>query len=147
MALSAEQELIRDTVRSFVEREVEPAVDEADANQEFPEAVWDGLAELDLTGLTVPEEYGGFDADPLTASLVYEELAAGHLSLATALSVHSLATSCIREFGTEHHLETWLPEMAEGRPVGAFALSEAEAGSNPAEMSTERGSTRTPTST
>ncbi|OVE85426.1 acyl-CoA dehydrogenase family protein [Natronolimnobius baerhuensis] len=137
MALSAEQELIRDTVRSFVEREVEPAVDEADANQEFPEAVWDGLAELDLTGLTVPEEYGGFDADPLTASLVYEELAAGHLSLATALSVHSLATSCIREFGTEHHLETWLPEMAEGRPVGAFALSEAEAGSNPAEMSTE----------
>ncbi|NGM67953.1 acyl-CoA dehydrogenase [Natronolimnobius sp. AArcel1] len=137
MALSAEQELIRDTVRSFVEREVEPAVEEADANQEFPESVWDSLADLDLTGLTVPEEYGGFDADQLTASIVYEELAAGHLSLATALSVHSLATSCLREFGTQAHIEDWLPEMAEGRPVGAFALSEAEAGSNPAEMSTE----------
>lgn len=109
MALSAEQELIRDTVRSFVEREVEPAVEEADANQEFPESVWDSLADLDLTGLTVPEEYGGFDADQLTASIVYEELAAGHLSLATALSVHSLATSCLREFGTQAHIEDWLP--------------------------------------
>jgi len=99
--------------------------------------VWDGLAELDLTGLTVPEEYGGFDADETTYAVVNEELAYGHLAVATALSVHCLATSCIAEFGSEAQRERWLPEMAaEGRPVGMFCLSEPHAGSNPAEMST-----------
>ncbi|WP_049922555.1 acyl-CoA dehydrogenase family protein [Halopiger djelfimassiliensis] len=137
MELSDEQELIAETVRDFVEREVRPAVDDADANQEFPEAVWDGLAELGLTGLTVPETYGGFEADQLTYSIANEELAYGHLSLATALSVHCLATSCINEFGSESIKSEWLPEMVDGRPVGAFALSEENAGSNPAEMTTE----------
>jgi acyl-CoA dehydrogenase len=137
MELTDEQRMIRDTVREFVEAEVGDAVGEHDADQTFPEDVWDGLAELDLTGLTVPEEYGGFDVDELTYSLVNEELASGHLAVATALSVHCLATSCIRQFGSEEHRERWLPEMVDGRPVGAFALSEPDAGSNPAEMSTE----------
>lgn len=137
MDLSAEQELVQESIREFVAEEVSSVVDEADENQTFPEEVWDGLAELGLTGLTIPEEYGGFDADQLTYSLANEEVAYGDLSLATALSVHCMAASCIREFGSETHREEWLPEMAEGRPVGAFALSEPEAGSNPAEMSTE----------
>ncbi|MFB6165876.1 MAG: acyl-CoA dehydrogenase family protein [Haloarculaceae archaeon] len=137
MELTSEQELIRETVGEFIDEEVRPAVDEADAAQEFPEDVWDGLADLDLTGLTVPEEYGGFDADGLTQSIVYEELAAGHLAVATALSVHALATACIRAFGSDEQRAAWLPEMATGRPVGAFALSEPEAGSNPAQMTTQ----------
>ncbi len=137
MDLSNEQQLIQETIRDFVEAEVRPVVDEADENQEFPEEVWDALADLDLTGLTVPEEYGGFGADEVTKSVVNEELAYGHLSLATALSVHALATSCIDEFASEEQKEAWLPEMATGRPVGAFALSEPDAGSNPAEMTTE----------
>jgi len=70
-------------------------------------------------------------------AVVNEELAYGHLAVATALSVHCLATSCIAEFGSEAQRERWLPEMAaEGRPVGMFCLSEPHAGSNPAEMST-----------
>src|SRR6056297_705105 len=137
MELTAEQQLIQDTVRDFVDTEVVETVDEHDEAQTFPEDVWDGLAELDLTGLTVPEEYGGFDADEVTYSIVNEELARGHLAVATALSVHCLATSCIRQFGTEEHKDEWLPEMVDGRPVGAFALSEPHAGSNPAEMTTE----------
>jgi acyl-CoA dehydrogenase len=137
MELTEEQRLIRDTIREFVAEEVVEHVDEADEHQEFPEDVWDELAELGFAGLTVPEEYGGFDADEVTDSIINEELAYGHLSLATALSVHCLATSCIRQFGDESHREEWLPEMNEGRPVGAFALSEPDAGSNPAEMSTE----------
>jgi alkylation response protein AidB-like acyl-CoA dehydrogenase len=137
MELTSEQEMIEETVRQFVDREVADTVDEADESQEFPEAVWDGLAELDLTGLTAPERYGGFDADQITYSIVNEELARGHLAVATALSVHGLATSCIREFGTETQQDEWLPEMVDGRPVGAFALSEEQAGSNPAEMTTE----------
>jgi alkylation response protein AidB-like acyl-CoA dehydrogenase len=135
-ALSEETQAIREVVREFAEEEIRPGAQEADANEEFPEDVWDGLAEIDLTGLTVPTEYGGFDADRMTYAVVNEEVAYGQLAVATALSVHCLATSCIAEFGTEAQREEWLPAMADGRPVGAFCLSEPDAGSNPAEMST-----------
>jgi alkylation response protein AidB-like acyl-CoA dehydrogenase len=137
MELTSEQQMVRDTVREFVTEEVAPVASEAEKDGEFPEAVWDELSELDLTSMTVPAEYGGFDADMLTYSVVNEELARGHLALATALSVHCLATSCISQFGSEEQKEEWLPEMRDGRPVGAFALSEPQAGSNPAEMTTE----------
>ena len=135
-ALSEEQRAIRDLVREFAVEEIRPTARESDAAESFPEAVWDGLAELDLTGLTTPEQYGGFDADRLTYSVVNEEVAYGQLAVATALSVHCLATSCIAEFGGERLKERYLPDMAAGRPVGMFALSEPGAGSNPAEMTT-----------
>jgi alkylation response protein AidB-like acyl-CoA dehydrogenase len=136
MDLTDEQRAIRDVVREFAREEIRPVARETDAEQSFPEDVWDGLAELDLTGLTVPESYGGYDADKVTYSVVNESVAYGSLAVATALSVHCLATSCIAEFGTEAQRDRWLPEMVDGRPVGAFALSEPDAGSNPAEMST-----------
>ena len=137
MNLTAEQRAIRDTVREFAREEIRPEAERADREETFPEEVWDGLAGLDMTGLTIPEAYGGFDADSLTYSLVNEELAGGMLAVATALSVHCLATSCIAEFGGADQRERWLPAMVDGRPVGAFALSEPHAGSNPAAMSTE----------
>ncbi|MCT9097121.1 acyl-CoA dehydrogenase family protein [Haloarchaeobius sp. HME9146] len=136
MELTTEQAAVRDVVREFAEEELRPVAAECDAEQTFPEDVWDQLADLDLTGLTVPEEYGGYDADPMTYAIINEEMAYGMLSVATALSVHGLATSCIAEFGDDDLKEAWLPEMAQGRPIGAFALSEPDAGSNPAEMST-----------
>ncbi|PSP50371.1 acyl-CoA dehydrogenase [Halobacteriales archaeon QH_3_68_24] len=136
MALSATQEAIRETVREFAVEEIRPTLRECDREERFPEEVWNGLADLDLTGLTTPGSYGGFDADRVTYAVVNEEVAYGSLSVATALSVHCLATSCIAEFGDGDLREAWLPEMVEGRPVGAFALSEPDAGSNPAEMST-----------
>ena len=136
MALSATQEAIRETVREFAVEEIRPTLRECDREERFPEGVWNGLADLDLTGLTTPGSYGGFDADRVTYAVVNEEVAYGSLSVATALSVHCLATSCIAEFGDGDLREAWLPEMVEGRPVGAFALSEPDAGSNPAEMST-----------
>ena len=136
-SLTEEQEAIRELVREFAAEAVRPGAGEADEAESFPEDVWDGLAELGLTGLTVPEEYGGFGAGETTYAVVNEELAHGHLAVATALSVHCLATACIAEFGSETQRERWLPEMAaEGRPVGMFCLSEPHAGSNPAEMST-----------
>ncbi len=137
MTEANERRLIEETVTEFVESEVRPAAAEANETQTFPEDVWDGLAELGLAGLTISEDYGGFDADQVTYSVVNEALAGGDLSVATALSVHCLATACIEEFGTEAHKAEWLQRMAEGRPVGAFALSEPQAGSNPAEMTTE----------
>jgi alkylation response protein AidB-like acyl-CoA dehydrogenase len=135
-ALSEEQRAIRDLVREFAVEEIRPTARESDAAESFPEEVWDGLADLDLTGLTTPERYGGFDADRLTYGVVNEEIAYGQLAVATALSVHCLATSCIAEFGGERLKERYLPDMAAGRPVGMFALSEPGAGSNPAEMTT-----------
>ena len=135
-ALSDEQRAVRELVREFALEEVRPVARETDAEESFPEEVWDGLAELGLTGLTVPEEYGGFDADRTTYAVVNEELAYGALAVATALSVHCLVTSCLAEFGSDTQRERWLPEMADGRPVGMFCLSEPQAGSNPAEMST-----------
>ncbi|SNR50089.1 acyl-CoA dehydrogenase family protein [Halorubrum vacuolatum] len=135
-ALSAEESAIRDLVREFAVEEIRPGAREADETETFPEDVWDALAELDLTGLTIPEQYGGFDAEATTYAVVNEALAYGSLAVATALSVHCLATSCIATFGDEDQQERWLPEMVDGRPVGAFCLSEPHAGSNPAEMST-----------
>ena len=137
MELSPEREAIRETVREFAEAEIRPTAREADETETFPEEVWDGLADLELTAMTVPEEYGGLDVDGLTYALANEEVAYGQLAVATALSVHCLATSCIAEFGDDEQKERWLPEMVDGRPVGAFALSEPDAGSNPAEMSAE----------
>ena len=136
MELSAEQRAIRDTARAVATDEIRPIAAEADRDAEFPEAVWETLADLGMTAMTVPEEYGGLDLEMTTYSIVNEELAYGALAVATALGVHGLATSCLAEFGDEALKEDWLPEMAEGRPVGAFALSEPEAGSNPAAMST-----------
>ena len=136
MELSPTQTAIRETVREFAVEEIRPTLRACDSEERFPEDVWDGLARLELTGLTTPESYGGFDADRLTYAVVNEEVAYGSLAVATALSVHCLATACIAGFGDEALRETWLPEMVDGRPVGAFALSEPDAGSNPAEMST-----------
>ncbi|WP_075936804.1 acyl-CoA dehydrogenase family protein [Halosegnis longus] len=137
MDLTTEQRAVRDTVREFAREEVRPTAAEADETETFPEDVWDGLADIDLTALTVPEEYGGLDVDGLTYAVVNEELAHGQLAVATALSVHCLATSCLATFGDETQKERFLPEMADGRPVGCFALSEPHAGSNPADMSTQ----------
>jgi alkylation response protein AidB-like acyl-CoA dehydrogenase len=135
-SLSEEQRAIRDVVHEFAVEEIRPTARAADESETFPEDVWDGLAELDLTGLTTPEAYGGFDTDHLTYSVVNEAVAYGQLAVATALSVHCLATSCIAEFGGDDLKQEYLPEMAAGRPVGMFALSEPGAGSNPAEMTT-----------
>jgi alkylation response protein AidB-like acyl-CoA dehydrogenase len=137
MQLTAEQAASREAVAAFAAEEVRPVAAEIDREARFPEDVWDGLAEMDLTALTVPEAYGGVDADGVTYALVNEALAHGSLAVATALGVHCLATSCIAAFGSEAQHERWLPDMADGRPVGAFALSEPGAGSNPAEMTTQ----------
>jgi alkylation response protein AidB-like acyl-CoA dehydrogenase len=136
MRLNSEQDAVRDTVHKLAVEEIRPIAAQADSEERFPEGIWDRLGELDLLSLTIPEAYGGYDADGLTYAIVNEELAYGTLAVATAASVHMLAASCIRNFGTEAHHEEYLTRMADGRPVGMFCLSEPEAGSNPAGMST-----------
>lgn len=136
MELTAEQAAMRDVLHEVAVEEVRPLAQECDRTQTFPEEVWDRLAELDVTSITVPEAYGGLDVDRQTYCVISEELAYGMLAVGTALGVHTMATACIATFGDDELKEEWLPPMAEGRPVGAFALSEPHAGSNPRAMST-----------
>ena len=136
MELTAEQRAMRDAVREVAREGIDPVAEAIDREERFPEDVWDTLAELDLTAVAVPEAHGGLDADRMTQAVVVEELASASLAVSTALGVHWLATSCIAEFGDATVQDEWLPAMVDGRPVGAFALSEPDAGSNPAEMST-----------
>lgn len=133
---TAEQAAMRDVLHEVAVEEIRPKAPESDREQTFPEEVWDRLAELDVTGMAVPEAFGGLDVDRRTACVIFEEVAYGMLAVATALGVHGLASACIASFGDEPVKSEWLPDMVDGRPVGAFALSEPQAGSNPRAMST-----------
>ncbi|MFC6733173.1 MULTISPECIES: acyl-CoA dehydrogenase family protein [unclassified Haladaptatus] len=137
MELTPEQQAIQEAVREFSLNEIRPTAEEADREQVFPEEVWQGLADLDLLGLNIPEEFGGFGGDRMTYSIVNEEVAYGMLAAATAMSVQYLVNACIDEFGSDDHREQWLPRLASGKSIGAFCLSEPGAGSNPAQMETE----------
>ncbi|WP_338729336.1 acyl-CoA dehydrogenase family protein [Haladaptatus sp. DJG-WS-42] len=137
MELTPEQQAIKEAVREFSINEIRPTAEQADREQVFPEEVWQGLADLDLLGLNIPEEYGGFGGDRMTYSIVNEEVAYGMLAAATAMSVQYLVNACIDEFGSDAHREHWLPRLASGESIGAFCLSEPGAGSNPAQMETE----------
>lgn len=136
MELTAEQRAMQDMLHEVAVEEIRPVAPECDREERFPEDVWDRLADLDVTGMTIPEAYGGLELDTKTVATVMEEIAYGMLAVSTALGVHAMACSCIAAFADEEVQADWLPEMTDGRPVGAFALSEPQAGSNPREMET-----------
>ncbi len=135
LTLSPEQQLIRDTARDFAERELEPHASEWDEGHLFPRNVFNKMAALGFAGMTVPEEYGGVGADTLTYILMLEELNRVVPALGTVISVHnSLACGALVHFGNEAQKARYLPMLASGEWLGAYALSEAHAGSNPAAM-------------
>jgi short-chain 2-methylacyl-CoA dehydrogenase len=135
--LSPDHELIRRTVRDFAEGEVAPVAEELDRTKSFPYAIVRQLGELGLMGIPFPEEYGGAGADSLAYALAVEELTRVDSSVAITLCAHtSLGTQPIYLFGTEEQKREWLPELTSGRKLGAFGLTEPEAGS-------DAGNTRT----
>jgi acyl-CoA dehydrogenase len=135
--LSPEQMLIRDTARDFALRELEPHAHEWDEKKIFPREVFDRMAALGFAGMTVPEEYGGVGADILSYTLMLEELNRVVPAIGTVVSVHNtLACGAIVNYGTPEQKQKYLPRMAAGEWLGAYALSEAHAGSNPAAMRT-----------
>lgn len=136
MELTAAEQAVKEAVHRLAVEDIQPKAHEADRTSTFPEEIWDELAALDLTGMAIPSSYEGAEATARTEAIVSEEVAYGSLAVATALSVHTLASRCIATHGSTAICEKWLPEMATGRPVGAFALSEPQAGSDPAAMST-----------
>src|SRR5436190_5385812 len=135
--LSDDHRLIQSTVRDFALKEVAPVAEELDRTKSFPYEIVRKLGELNLMGIPFPEEYGGGGGDTLAYALAVEELTRVDSSVAITLCAHtSLGTQPIYLFGNEEQKREWLPELCSGRRLGAFGLTEPEAGS-------DAGNTRT----
>jgi alkylation response protein AidB-like acyl-CoA dehydrogenase len=129
--LPEDHRLLRDTVRDFARQEVAPVAEELDRTHSFPYAIVKRLGELDLMGIPYPEEYGGAGGDSLAYALVVEELTRVDSSVAITLCAHtSLGTQPIFLFGSEAQKQEWLPQLCTGERLGAFGLTEPEAGSD-----------------
>jgi short/branched chain acyl-CoA dehydrogenase len=135
--LSEEHELLRRTVREFAQQRIAPIAEELDREHRFPYDLVAELAELGLMGIPFPEEFGGGGGDTLAYTLAIEELTRIDSSVAITVAAHtSLGTMPIFLFGTEEQRREWLPDLASGRKLAAFGLTEPEAGS-------DAGATRT----
>jgi short/branched chain acyl-CoA dehydrogenase len=135
--LSPEHELLRDTVRTFARERVAPVAEELDREGRFPYALVSELAELGLLGIPVPEEYGGAGADTLSYAIAIEELTRVDSSVAITVAAHtSLGTMPILLYGDDEQRRRWLPDLAAGKRLAAFGLTEPGAGS-------DAGATRT----
>jgi short-chain 2-methylacyl-CoA dehydrogenase len=131
--LSDEHELIRRTVREFAEERIAPVAEELDREHRFPYELLAELAELGLMGIPLPEEYGGAGGDTLSYAIAVEELTRVDSSVAITVAAHtSLGTMPIFLFGTEEQRREWLPDLASGRKLAAFGLTEPGAGSDAA---------------
>src|SRR4051794_28192994 len=129
--LGADHELIRRTVREFAEQEVAPVAEKLDRTKAFPYEVVAKLGELGFMGIPFPEEYGGAGGDTLAYALAVEELTRVDSSVAITLCAHtSLGTQPVFLFGTEEQKQRYLPDLCAGRRLGAFGLTEPEAGSD-----------------
>ena len=135
--LSEEHEMIRKMVRDFANKEVAPTAEERDEEERFDREIFDKMAELGLTGIPWPEEYGGIGSDYLAYCIAVEELSRVCASTGVTLSAHtSLAGWPVYTFGTEEQKQKYLRPMAEGTKIGAYGLTEPSAGSDAGSMRT-----------
>ncbi|MFD1347872.1 acyl-CoA dehydrogenase [Oceanobacillus caeni] len=135
--LTEEQQMLRKMVRDFAEKEVEPTAAERDEEERFDRSIFDKMAELGLTGIPWPEEYGGIESDYVSYVIAVEELSRVCASTGVTLSAHlSLASWPIFKYGNEQQKKNFLTRLATGEALGAYALSEPGAGSDVASMKT-----------
>jgi alkylation response protein AidB-like acyl-CoA dehydrogenase len=136
-SLSAEQRQIEEMVTEFVDEEIKPRAAEIDETDEFPHDLVREMGDLGLMGMPFPEEYGGAGLDYHAYALGLAEISRGSGGLGTVVAAHiSLAGNMLAEFGTHEQKKEFLTPLAEGRDIGAFALSEAGAGSDVPAMET-----------
>lgn len=137
MLLSADQEAIRDAVRDFSQAELWPNAAKWDREHSFPKEAHQGLAALGAYGICVPEEHGGAGLDYLTLALVLEEIAAGDGGTSTAISVTNCPVNAIlMRYGNAQQKKQWLEPLAQGQMLGAFCLTEPQAGSDASSLRT-----------
>ncbi len=137
LELTEEQQMVRNSIREFAQNEIAPLAREYDEEEKFPRKQLDGLAELGLLGMIIPEEYGGAGFDSVSYALALEEIAKADASVAVIISVtNSVCCYPILSWGTEEQKQKYLVPLAEGEMLGAFCLSEPQAGSDASNIKT-----------
>ena len=135
--LSQDQQDILAAVRDFVDAEILPVATELEHRDEYPKDIVDGLKELGVFGLMIPEEYGGLGQSLLTYALVVEEIARGWMSVSGVINTHFIVSHMVLHHGTEEQKQHYLPKMATGDIRGAFSMSEPGCGSDVAAISSK----------
>ena len=135
--ITEEQRMIQLMVREFARKEIEPMAAENDREGRFPAEILTKMAELGLMGMMVPARYGGAEVGAVSYSLALQEIAYACASTAVIMSVTNLSCEPLLFFGNEEQKEQWLPPLASGEGLGAFALTEPEAGSDPGSLRTQ----------
>lgn len=128
--LTEEQQAILEAVRDFVDNEIIPVANDLEHADEYPQAIVDGLKEMGVFGLMIPEEYGGLGESLLTYALVVEEIARGWMSVSGVINTHFIVAYMLMQHGTEEQKAHYLPRMATGEVRGAFSMSEPGCGSD-----------------
>src|SRR3954465_4279344 len=135
--LTEEERAIRDTVRDWVDENLMPVIGEAYVAGKFPKQLIPGMAELGLFGANLPEEYGCAGLNNVAYGLIMQELERGDSGLRSFVSVQgALCMYPIYAYGNDEQKNKYLPEMAKGKVIGCFGLTEADFGSNPSGMRT-----------
>jgi alkylation response protein AidB-like acyl-CoA dehydrogenase len=130
------QQEILATVRDFVDKEILPHVARLEHDDEYPQKIVDGMKEMGLFGLTIPEEFGGLGESLLTYALVVEEIARGWMSVSGIINTHFIVAYLLRQHGTEEQQQAFLPRMATGEVRGSFSMSEPGCGSDVSAITT-----------
>jgi alkylation response protein AidB-like acyl-CoA dehydrogenase len=128
--LDEDQREFKSLLRTFVDREIVPVAREWEQAGRYPTEIVDGMKDMGLFGITVPEEYGGLDLDPVSFALVFEEIARGWMGVAGILGSHSLACRLIAMHGTDEQKQKYLPELATGERRSGIGLTEPDAGTD-----------------
>jgi alkylation response protein AidB-like acyl-CoA dehydrogenase len=137
MLVTDEQQQIADAVRDFAQERLRPFAEQWDKAHRFPREAIDEMAALGLCGMLVPEQYGGSDTGDVAYAMALEEIAAGDGACSTIMSVHnSVGCVPILKFGTEQQKQQFLAPLASGAMIGAFALTEPQAGSDASSLKT-----------
>ncbi|CAN5306560.1 acyl-CoA dehydrogenase family protein [soil metagenome] len=135
--LTEDQKDILKVVRDFVDKEILPVATELEHKDEYPTDIVEGLKELGIFGLMIPEEYGGLGESLLTYALVIEELARGWMSVSGVVNTHFIVAYLLMQHGTEEQKQKYLPRMAVGEVRGAFSMSEPGLGSDVSAIKTK----------
>lgn len=135
--LSEDQSEILKAVRQFVDEQIIPVAQELEHADEYPTEIIEGLKELGVFGLTIPEEFGGLGESLLTYALVVEEIARGWMSVSGVINTHFIVAYMLVQHGTEEQKQKYLPRMATGEVRGAFSMSEPGLGSDVSAVSTK----------
>jgi butyryl-CoA dehydrogenase len=129
--LDEQQQMIRKMAREFAEKEIKPVASEFDESATFPTDIVKKLGELGFMGMMVPEEYGGAGMDCVSYAIAVEEISRADASVGVTMSVtNSLASQPILDYGNEEQKKKYLPDLAQGKTLGAYSLTEPEAGSD-----------------